>query len=156
VESNWVRLALRPPICLLIPGWLWWRNWWNDWQGKLKYSEKTCPDATLSTANPTCCPDANPGRRGGKPLTNRLSYGTAAPKSWFSNSTCVAWCNSASIRGTCSAPRSGRFVGSIGPLLLDDRNIYRLTGIWRIPLNNPPLCRNHGACMLIDEACLHR
>jgi hypothetical protein len=25
---------------------------------------------------PTCCPDANPNRRGGKPATNRLSYGT--------------------------------------------------------------------------------
>jgi hypothetical protein len=25
------------------------------------------------------CPDANPGRRGGKPATNRLSYGTAIP-----------------------------------------------------------------------------
>jgi hypothetical protein len=24
------------------------------WQGKSKYSEKTCPDATLSTTNPTC------------------------------------------------------------------------------------------------------
>jgi hypothetical protein len=23
------------------------------------------------------CPDENPGRRGGKPATNRLSYGTA-------------------------------------------------------------------------------
>jgi hypothetical protein len=31
----------------------------------------------LSTTHPTCCPDANPGRRGGKPATNRLSYGTA-------------------------------------------------------------------------------
>jgi hypothetical protein len=30
-------------------GWLW-RNWWNeDWQGKPKYSEKTCSSATLST-----------------------------------------------------------------------------------------------------------
>jgi hypothetical protein len=36
--------------------------------------EKTCPSAALSTTNPTCCPDANPGRRGGKPATNRLSY----------------------------------------------------------------------------------
>jgi hypothetical protein len=28
-----------------------WSNWWNnDWQGKPKYSEKTCPSATLSTA----------------------------------------------------------------------------------------------------------
>jgi hypothetical protein len=24
------------------------------WQGTPKYSEKTCPDATLSTTNPTC------------------------------------------------------------------------------------------------------
>jgi hypothetical protein len=31
----------------------------------------------LSTTNPTCCPGANPGRRGGKPASNRLSYGTA-------------------------------------------------------------------------------
>jgi hypothetical protein len=29
-------------------------NRWNDdWQGKLKCSEKTCPSATLSTASPT-------------------------------------------------------------------------------------------------------
>jgi hypothetical protein len=56
-----------------------WRNWWNeDWQGKPKYSEKTCPSATLSTTNPTCLDlDLNPGRRGGKPATNRLSYGVA-------------------------------------------------------------------------------
>jgi hypothetical protein len=27
-----------------------WSNWWNeDWQGKPKYSEKTCPSTTLST-----------------------------------------------------------------------------------------------------------
>jgi hypothetical protein len=38
---------------------------------------KTCPTAALSTTNPTCCPDANPGRRSGKPATNRSSYGTA-------------------------------------------------------------------------------
>jgi hypothetical protein len=25
----------------------------NEWQGKPKYSEKTCPGATLSTTNPT-------------------------------------------------------------------------------------------------------
>jgi hypothetical protein len=35
------------------------------------------PNVPLSTTNPKCCPDANPGRRGGKPATNRLSYGTA-------------------------------------------------------------------------------
>jgi hypothetical protein len=52
------------------PGWLWrWRIW---------YSEKTCPDATLSTTNPTWPdPGLNPGRRGGKPATNRFSYGAA-------------------------------------------------------------------------------
>jgi hypothetical protein len=56
----------------------WWRNWCNDdWQGKRKYSEKNCPIAALSTLNPTCCPDANPGHCGGKPATNRLNYGTA-------------------------------------------------------------------------------
>jgi hypothetical protein len=61
------------------PGWLWgWRIWWNEWKGKPKYSEKTCPDATLSTTNPTWPdPGLNPGRRGGKPTTNRFSYGAA-------------------------------------------------------------------------------
>jgi hypothetical protein len=53
----------------------------EDWQGKPKYSEKTCPSATLSTTNPTW-PDlgSNPGRRGGKLATNRLSYGAALIK----------------------------------------------------------------------------
>jgi hypothetical protein len=37
------------------------------------------PNAALSTTNPICCPDANPGRCGGKPSTNGLSYGTAMP-----------------------------------------------------------------------------
>jgi hypothetical protein len=41
------------------------------------YSEKNCPSAALSTTNPTCYPDANSGRRGEKPATNRLSYVTA-------------------------------------------------------------------------------
>jgi hypothetical protein len=53
--------------------WWWlWSNWWNEaWQGKPKYSEKTCPSATLSITNPTW-PDL-----GSKPATNSLSYGTA-------------------------------------------------------------------------------
>jgi hypothetical protein len=45
--------------------------------GRGNHSEKTCLSATLSTTNPACCPDANPGRCGGKPASNRLSYGTA-------------------------------------------------------------------------------
>jgi hypothetical protein len=66
--------------------WWWlWSNWWNeDWQGKLKYSEKTCPSATLSTTNPTRPePGSNPGRRGGKPATNRVSYGEAAYRRYY-------------------------------------------------------------------------
>jgi hypothetical protein len=44
VESK-VHSALRPPMAYCASlGWLWWwRNRWNDWQGKPKYSEKTCP-----------------------------------------------------------------------------------------------------------------
>jgi hypothetical protein len=44
-------------------------------RGKPKYSEKTCPNATLSTTNPTLLDQGlNPGRRDGEPATNRLSY----------------------------------------------------------------------------------
>jgi hypothetical protein len=50
-----------------------------NWQGKPKYSEKTCPGVTLSTTNPTWPdPGSNPGRRDGKPGTNSLSYGAAS------------------------------------------------------------------------------
>jgi hypothetical protein len=58
--------------------WMWSNRWNENWQGKPKYSKKTCSSATLFTTNPTW-PDLgwNPGRRGGKPATNRLSYGTA-------------------------------------------------------------------------------
>jgi hypothetical protein len=39
---------------------------------------KTCPGATLSTTNPTWIdPGANPGLRGERPATNRLSHVTA-------------------------------------------------------------------------------
>jgi hypothetical protein len=59
------------------PRWLW---WWRIWQEKPKYSEKTCPSATLSTTNATWLdPGSNSGRRGGKPATNRLSYGHSYP-----------------------------------------------------------------------------
>jgi hypothetical protein len=37
-------------------------SWWNEWQGKPKYLEKTFPIAALSTTNPA---------------TDRLSYSTA-------------------------------------------------------------------------------
>ena len=38
---------------------------------------KTCPSATFSTTNPTWTePGSNPGLRGERPATNRLSHGT--------------------------------------------------------------------------------
>jgi hypothetical protein len=70
--------------------WLWSSRWNENWQGEPKYSEKTCPIATLSTTNPTWPdPGSNPCRRGGKPATNRLSYDTALQKGlvkWVRNS----------------------------------------------------------------------
>jgi hypothetical protein len=45
--------------------------------GNRSIRRKPAQVAALSTTKPTCCPDANPGRRGGKSATNRLSYGTA-------------------------------------------------------------------------------
>jgi hypothetical protein len=92
-----------------------WSNRWNEnWQRKLKYSEKPSPIATLSTTNLTWTDvGSNPGRRGGKPATNRMSYGTAFPpihfavhchlqslsltlrkekKRWSSLQYAVSWC----------------------------------------------------------------
>jgi hypothetical protein len=43
--------------------------------------EETCPSAALSTTNPIGpYPGSNPGRRGGKPATDRPSLGTATGK----------------------------------------------------------------------------
>jgi hypothetical protein len=52
---------------------------WNEnWQGEPKYKKKTCVSAILYITNPTQSDlDSNPCRRGGKPKTNGLSYGTA-------------------------------------------------------------------------------
>jgi hypothetical protein len=72
--TNW------PIVPVPVDRWWMWSSGWNkNLQGKPKYSEKTCPSATLSTTNPTW-PDlgSNPDRRVGKPATNCLSYGTAS------------------------------------------------------------------------------
>jgi hypothetical protein len=77
---SWYCCHYWPIVPAPDDGWWWlWRNWWNeDWEGKRKQSDKTCPSATLSTTNSTwLVPGLNPGRRGGKPATNRLSYGAA-------------------------------------------------------------------------------
>jgi hypothetical protein len=47
-------------------------------RGNRSTRKKTYPSTVLSTTNPTLSdPGANPGRRGGKPETNRLSYDAA-------------------------------------------------------------------------------
>lgn len=59
---SWGGVGLSPPevsatICPIVPaadnGWLMWSSRWDGWQGKPKYSPKTCPCTTLSTTNPT-------------------------------------------------------------------------------------------------------
>jgi hypothetical protein len=55
---------------------------WNEIdRGKPKYSGgggEICPSTILSTTNPTWTdPGSNPGLRGERPATNRLSHGTA-------------------------------------------------------------------------------
>jgi hypothetical protein len=68
--------------------WVWSSRWNENWQRKQKYSEKTCPSATLPTRNHTWPdPGSNSGHRGGKPATNRLSYGKTARKSNYSYSS---------------------------------------------------------------------
>jgi hypothetical protein len=54
----------------------------NQWKeidrGKPTSRRKTCPSATLSTTNLTWTdPGSNPGLRGERPATNRLSHGKA-------------------------------------------------------------------------------
>jgi hypothetical protein len=47
--------------------------------GETEVLGETCPSATLSTTIPTWPdPGSSPGRRDGKPATNRLSYGAAS------------------------------------------------------------------------------
>jgi hypothetical protein len=55
-----------------------WSIWWNEnWQGKLKYSEETCPSATFSTINPTWLDlGSNLGCHSGKSVTDYLRYDT--------------------------------------------------------------------------------
>jgi hypothetical protein len=46
-------------------------------RGNQSTQRKPAPVPLCPPQTPTCCLDANPGRRSGKPATNRLSYGTA-------------------------------------------------------------------------------
>jgi hypothetical protein len=78
VESNWVHSALQPLIGLLCQPRVITMEKLVEWLvGETEVLGENLPRAALSTTNPTCCQGANPGRRGGKPATNRFSYGTA-------------------------------------------------------------------------------
>jgi hypothetical protein len=52
-------------------------------KGNRSTRRKPTPVPLYPPQSPTCCPDANPGRRGGKPASNRLSYGTAFLYGWL-------------------------------------------------------------------------
>jgi hypothetical protein len=84
--SPLVMLATIWPIVPAPDRWwgLWTSRWKENWQGKPKYSDKTCSSATLTTAN-NIWPDlgSNPGRRGGKPATNHLSYNSDQYRSFM-------------------------------------------------------------------------
>jgi hypothetical protein len=45
-------------------------------RGNRSTRRKPAPVPLCPPQTPYACPDANPGRRGGKPATNRLNYGT--------------------------------------------------------------------------------
>jgi hypothetical protein len=88
-QVSWYRSHYWPIVPAPDDRWLWinWRN--ENRQGKPKYSEKTYPSTTLSTTNPTWLElGLNPGRCGGKPATNHLSYGAASPDA-YSNVACT-------------------------------------------------------------------
>jgi hypothetical protein len=81
VESNWAHSALRPPIGLLCqPRVIMMREKLVEWwlAGETKAFGENLPQCHFVHHEPHMhCLDADPGLRGGKPATNRLSYGTA-------------------------------------------------------------------------------
>jgi hypothetical protein len=59
-------------------------EWWLAGETEV-LGEKLAPAPLLSTTNPTRLdPVLNPGRRGGKPATNRLSYGAPISERYVS------------------------------------------------------------------------
>jgi hypothetical protein len=78
LEWDWVHLLYRPLLGLLYqPRMI---NEYGAVDGMTICKENTYPSVILSITNSTRhCLGLNPGRRGWKPETNRLSYGTAYP-----------------------------------------------------------------------------
>jgi hypothetical protein len=83
-------LGMSATNCPIVPSpddrWVWSSRWNKNWQGKPKYSEKTCSNAILSTTNPTW-PDlgSNLGRRGRN--TSLCTYALSHARMWRYNST---------------------------------------------------------------------
>jgi hypothetical protein len=83
---SWSGVRLSPlgtsaTIWPIVPApddiWVWCSRWNENWQGKPKYSEETCPSATFSATNHTWLHlGSNWDGRGGKPATNCRSHGT--------------------------------------------------------------------------------
>jgi hypothetical protein len=62
--------------------WMYSSRWNENWQGKQKYSGKTCSSSTLSTTNPTW---ARTRAAAVEAVTNSLSYGTVFSKTLTKN-----------------------------------------------------------------------
>jgi hypothetical protein len=84
LESIWVLSARRPPILLLYlpPG-----DYEDGEFGGMMIGKGNRIIGRKPAPVPLCSPqiphDLNPGRRGGKPATNRLSYGAAMTQVTF-------------------------------------------------------------------------
>jgi hypothetical protein len=96
VETNWVHSALQPRIGLLCqPRVIMMMEklveWWFG-KGNRSTRRKPAPVPLSPPQTPHACPDANPGRRGGKPATNCLSYDTATISSLLNELNLFYFC----------------------------------------------------------------
>jgi hypothetical protein len=80
VESNWVHSPLRPLIGLLCqPRVIMMMEKLVEWLAReTEVLGENLPQCRFVHHKSHMLPGANPGCRGGKPATNRLSYGTAS------------------------------------------------------------------------------